>query len=93
LLPARIPPKFTFFDLFPFSIVVRLLRNDQKQIKGIQYATSKDKKESPGAQNIPLEISLYLVRVKYRPSFGIWHLLTLFCVYRAPTLLSCSAEK
>jgi len=40
--------------------VVRLLRNDQKQIKGIQFATSKDKKESPGAQNIPLEISLYL---------------------------------
>lgn len=61
LRPARIPPKFSFMDWFPFSLVARFLTDERKQIKGMQYAAMVAKKEDSGSQNIPLEISLYLV--------------------------------
>ena len=61
LRPARIPPKFSFMDWFPFSLVSRFLKDEQKQVKGMRYAAMVAKKEDSGSQNIPLEISLYLV--------------------------------
>jgi len=47
-------------DWFPFSLVARFLTDERKQIKGMQYAAMLAKKDTPGSQNIPLEISLYL---------------------------------
>jgi ion channel-forming bestrophin family protein len=92
LLPARMPPKFSFLDLFPFSLVVRFLTEKRQHVKGMPYATMRAK-ETPGAQNIPLDISLYLVSIHSRPSLWSRTSLILFCLCRAPMLLSCNTEK
>lgn len=65
LLPARLPPKYSFLHLFPFSLFLKFLAKERnrKQVRGMYYAGLRDKKNTPGAQNIPLEISLYLVSV------------------------------
>jgi len=58
LLPARMPPIFSFLDLFPFSIVVRFSMGGRNQAKRMRHAM-----ENPGNQTIPLEILLYLVGI------------------------------
>jgi ion channel-forming bestrophin family protein len=65
LLPARLPPKYSFLHLFPFSLFLKFLAKERnrKQVRGMYYAGLREKKDIPGAQNIPLEISLYLVSV------------------------------
>ena len=61
LLPARIPPQFAIFDVFPFSLLVRQLTKRGKDIKGKKAARLRAR-EHVISHNIPLEISLYLVR-------------------------------
>jgi ion channel-forming bestrophin family protein len=53
LLPARMPPKYAYLDLFPFSLLV----------KGRNAGKLRAKMQTAETQNVPLEISLYLVCV------------------------------
>ena len=65
LLPARNPPKFTIFDIWPFSALVRTLTKRGHTISG-KSAARERAKQRRGKQgeivshNIPLEITLYL---------------------------------
>ena len=61
LSPARNPPQFTIFDVFPFSLLIHQLTTRGKDIKG-KKATRLRAREFVVSHNIPLEISLYLVR-------------------------------
>ena len=63
LLPARNPPKFAIFDVFPFSLLVRQLTKRGKDVKGRKAARLRAR-ENIVSHNIPLEISLYLVRFR-----------------------------
>lgn len=61
LLPARNPPQFAIFDVFPFSLLVRQLTKRGKDIKGKKAARLRaSMKDHVISHNIPLEISLYL---------------------------------
>ncbi|OBZ77229.1 hypothetical protein A0H81_02045 [Grifola frondosa] len=61
LLPARMPPKYHLFDLFPFSLLVRALTKRGKEIKGKKAARMRARLRSKTVtHNLPLEISLYL---------------------------------
>lgn len=63
LLPAKMPPKYHIFDLFPFSLLVKALTNRGKELKGKKAAKLRAKMKSRIiSHNLPLEISLYLVR-------------------------------
>ena len=85
LLPARNPPKFAIFDVFPFSLLVHQLTKRGKDIKGKKAARARaTMREHVVSHNIPLEISLYLVR------FQLSHPLS--CTHpsgRAPISLLC----
>ena len=62
LLPARNPPKFAIFDVFPFSLLVRQMTKRGKTVKGKKAARLRaSMKEHVISHNIPLEISLYFV--------------------------------
>jgi putative membrane protein len=62
LLPARNPPQYSYFDLFPFSLLVKFLTKRGKQVKGKKGARLRAKlQHHSGTHNLPLEISLYLV--------------------------------
>jgi len=61
LLPARNPPQYSYFDLFPFSLLVKFLTKRGKQVKGKKGARLRAKlQHHAGTHNLPLEISLYL---------------------------------
>ncbi|KAI0674238.1 UPF0187-domain-containing protein [Trametes maxima] len=61
LLPARMPPKYHLFDLFPFSLLVHVLAKRGKDVKGRKAARIRAKLRSKTVtHNLPLEISLYL---------------------------------
>ncbi|CDO73358.1 hypothetical protein BN946_scf185008.g121 [Trametes cinnabarina] len=62
LLPARMPPKYHLFDLFPFSLLVHALTKRGKDVKGRKAARIRAKLRSRTVttHNLPLEISLYL---------------------------------
>lgn len=60
LLPARLPPKYHLFDLFPFSLLIHCLEREGKPVKG-QKAARMRAKMSDSSENLPLELSLYLV--------------------------------
>ena len=78
LLPARDPPHFAIFDVFPFSLLVHRLTKIRKDIERKRAA------QPVISHNIPLEISLYLVRFQLSHPF--------FRVNpsgRAPTSLLC----
>jgi putative membrane protein len=64
LLPARNPPQFAIFDVFPFSLLVRQLTKRGRDVKGKKAARIKASmaREQVVSHNIPLEISLYMVR-------------------------------
>ncbi|CCM03451.1 uncharacterized protein FIBRA_05584 [Fibroporia radiculosa] len=62
LLPARNPPQYHLLDLFPFSLVVKLLTKRGKDVKGKTAARIRAKLRSKTvSHNLPLEISFYLV--------------------------------
>ncbi|KAF9814774.1 hypothetical protein IEO21_04932 [Rhodonia placenta] len=61
LLPARNPPKYHLLDLFPLSLIVRLLTKKGKDVKGKTAAKIRAKLRSKTVtHNLPLEISFYL---------------------------------
>jgi ion channel-forming bestrophin family protein len=59
LSPSRMPPKYSLFDFFPFSLLVHALTKKGKNIKGKKAARARAKLNI--SHNLPLEISLYLV--------------------------------
>lgn len=83
LLPARNPPEFAIFDVFPFSLLVRQLTNRGKDVKGKKAARLKAR-DNVISHNIPLEISLYLVR--FQPSL---HFRSAHPSGRVPMSLPC----
>jgi len=61
LLPARDPPQYSYFDLFPFSLLVKFLTKRGRKLKGKKAALLRAKLHHQSAtQNLPLEISLYI---------------------------------
>lgn len=68
LLPAAMPPKYHLFDLFPFSLLTKLLTKRGKEMKGKKAARLRAKiKSEHQSHNLPLEVSLYLVRKIHNP--------------------------
>jgi len=61
LLPARNPPQYSLFDLFPFSLLVKYLTRRGRQVKGKKGARHRAMmRRQMVSHNLPLEISLYL---------------------------------
>jgi len=61
LLPARTPPQYSFFDIFPFSLLVKFLTRRGKKVKGKKGARLLARlRRQVAGHNLPLEISLYL---------------------------------
>jgi len=84
LLPAHLPPKYGVFDLFPFSLLVKYLTEKGKDVKGKKGARlrAKLRNQATVSHNIPLELSLYLVKISHDPTLCVI-LISLF--FRAPT--------
>ena len=62
LLPAKLPPKYGLFDIFPFSLLINFLTARGREVKGKKAARFRAKlKNVAVSHNLPLEISLYLV--------------------------------
>ncbi|KAG8968575.1 hypothetical protein FRC05_001500 [Tulasnella sp. 425] len=59
LLPARDPPKYALFDVFPFSLFVKFMVKKGKEVKGKKGAKLKARTGNVN-HNIPLEITFYL---------------------------------
>ncbi|KAI5117170.1 hypothetical protein M0805_003986 [Coniferiporia weirii] len=59
LLPASLPPKYTLFDLFPFSLLIKLLAHKGHEVDGKKAARYRAKNVVV-THNVPLEISMYL---------------------------------
>ena len=86
LLPARNPPQFAIFDVFPFSLLVRQLTKRGRDVKGKKAARLRaSMREHTDSHNIPLEISLYLVRFQTSQPPP-----RTYPVGRAPTSLPCN---
>lgn len=65
LAPSRQVPKWGVYDLFPLSLFVAHLVRKGADIKGKKAARARMMlRDQNSWQNIPLEISLYLVRLK-----------------------------
>ncbi|KIJ49262.1 hypothetical protein M422DRAFT_28203 [Sphaerobolus stellatus SS14] len=66
LFPARNPPKLSYLDVFPFSLLVSRLTSRGKELQGRKAARLRATKLGRGkrgtiiSQNVPLEITLYL---------------------------------
>ncbi|KAI6112252.1 Bestrophin, RFP-TM, chloride channel-domain-containing protein [Pisolithus croceorrhizus] len=73
LKPAQIPPKYSVFDFFPFSLLVKMLTKKGKNVKGrkaarVRATMTGDAKARSAARNgsshldcnVPLALSLYL---------------------------------
>jgi putative membrane protein len=62
LFPAYMPPKYHFFDLFPFSLLVGTLTARGKDVKGKKAAKIRARmRKNAISHNLPHEISLYIV--------------------------------
>jgi len=86
LMPARMPPGYSFFDMFPFSLLVSHLTHRGVQINGKKAARARARLRHKVSHNLPLEITLYLVRVSHPPSS---YFLFTHDRNRARTLLHC----
>lgn len=72
LMPAHMPPKYGLFDLFPFSLLVKFLSQRGRDVKGKKAARVRAQlKQHAISHNLPLELSLYLVRVFFN-TFHRW---------------------
>lgn len=78
LLPAALPPKYSVFDVFPFSMLVKCLARKGKEVKGKKAAKLRAKTVVT-TRNVPLEISMYLVRSS--PSLFLSSLWSLKCTH------------
>jgi len=64
LMPAHMPPKYSVFDLFPFSLLVKFLTDQGREVKGKKGARVRAKLRNQAiSHNLPLELSLYLVNL------------------------------
>ena len=61
LMPPRSPPKTTVFDVFPFSLIGKILARRGIKVSGKKNARAHARKRVT-THNIPLEITLYIVR-------------------------------
>jgi putative membrane protein len=62
LLPAYMPPKYSYLDLFPFSLLVKFLTEKGKDLRGKKAAKWRARLRGQAvSHNLPLEISLYIV--------------------------------
>lgn len=59
LLPARDPPKYALFDVFPFSLFVKMMVKRGKEVKGKKGAKLRARAGNVN-HNIPLEITFYI---------------------------------
>ena len=66
LLPARDPPQYSYLDLFPFSLMVKYFTKRGRKLKGKKAAILRAKLHHSSTKNLPLEISLYIVRFSFR---------------------------
>ena len=66
LMPSRSPPKWSLFDVFPLSLLADMLTDQGKQVEG-RKAAKRRAKMGMVNQNIPLEITVYLVGL-----FCVW---------------------
>jgi ion channel-forming bestrophin family protein len=64
LLPASMPPKYSVMDVFPLSLFIKCLWRKGKSIEGKKAARIRAK-NAVVTRNVPLEISMYLVSVKF----------------------------
>lgn len=56
------PPKYSVFDVFPISLLVRFMTKRGKVISGKKAAKLRAKRGEGNVEgNVPLEITLYLV--------------------------------
>lgn len=63
LMPSHMPPKYSLFDLFPFSLLVSFLSKRGRDVKGKKGARVRAQlKQRTVSHNLPLELSFYLVR-------------------------------
>ncbi|KAF5309038.1 hypothetical protein D9619_013551 [Psilocybe cf. subviscida] len=61
LFPAHMPPKYGFFDIFPFSLLVDWLTEQGREVPGKKGARIRAKlRNQAKSHNIPLEMSLYI---------------------------------
>jgi hypothetical protein len=60
LAPASNPPKWGAFDLWPLSLLVKILTRKGKNVSG-KKAAKERAKQHVISHNIPLEITLYMV--------------------------------
>ncbi|KAF9531349.1 Bestrophin, RFP-TM, chloride channel-domain-containing protein [Crepidotus variabilis] len=61
LMPSSMPPRYSLFDLFPFSLLVKFLTKKGKDVSGKKGAKLRAKmKKHAVSHNLPLELSLYL---------------------------------
>ncbi|KAF6760427.1 Bestrophin, RFP-TM, chloride channel-domain-containing protein [Ephemerocybe angulata] len=61
LYPSSMPPRYTIFDLFPFSLLIGLVTKRGHEVKGKKAARIRAKmRQKTISHNLPLEISLYL---------------------------------
>lgn len=62
LFPAHMPPKYTIFDLFPFSLLIDYFNRQGHTVKGKKASRIRAQmRNNTSSRNIPLEITLYLV--------------------------------
>lgn len=62
LYPASMPPKYSIFDLFPFSLLIGFITKRGREVKGKKAAKIRQKmRQKTVSHNLPLEITLYLV--------------------------------
>ncbi|KJA27108.1 hypothetical protein HYPSUDRAFT_158134 [Hypholoma sublateritium FD-334 SS-4] len=61
LMPAKLPPKYGLFDIFPFSLLINFLTKRGREVKGKKAARMRARlKNEAISHNLPLELSLYL---------------------------------
>ncbi|RXW20404.1 hypothetical protein EST38_g5459 [Candolleomyces aberdarensis] len=61
LFPASMPPKYTIFDLFPFSLLIGFVSNRGHEVKGKRAARIRMKLlQKTVSHNLPLELTLYM---------------------------------
>ncbi|KLO15172.1 UPF0187-domain-containing protein [Schizopora paradoxa] len=59
LQPSSLPPKFAVFDIFPLSLLIKLLAKEGRAVEGKKAARYRAK-SAIVTRNVPLEIATYL---------------------------------
>ncbi|RXW20403.1 hypothetical protein EST38_g5458 [Candolleomyces aberdarensis] len=61
LFPASMPPRYTIFDFFPFSLLIEFFSDRGHQVKGKKAARIRMKLlKNTVSHNLPLELTFYL---------------------------------